>query len=528
MDREAQAHFPRRSGQHLDLDHHQADVGELDGVADEIGQHLLQAQRIALQRAQGLHRPVDAQGQPFGLGLGGEEALKLGQQGRQVQGLDLDGQFAGLDARQVQNVVDDPQQALPGHLDAVEHLALVGAEGLAADHLRQAQDGVERGADLVAHVGQERALGPAGLLRQPLRLDQPFLRRLARGDVGEGGQQTPVELDGGDFDMADFAIAPGDATFLGADGALASLRLPNGLLPDSPHLAAIGRVRIDAPVPVPEERHFLPGKTEEALVSVVDQADPVLGIREAQGHRGAAQQMIRPVLAGLRGRLRQGGVADGVGQTRQGQEQGGGGGDAGKLAEEALATPMEGGDRGEYGHGGRQDAAQGARLGCGQWGQAGQGRAGYGQAGKQPAEVQPTPFDIGILGQLDPVKGVREAKGQQTSQEQPPAPRYPKVLNEDQQQAEDDQSQVQADVDGRQHDRRVGFVQGEIDLPGLGEQGEEGKGPASHDQGIEVGAMASPYLALTLAGEVSDAPEHQRVVNQGEMANAPEHQWVVD
>jgi len=43
MDREAQAHLPRRSDQHLDLDHHQAGVGEFDGVADEVGQHLLQA-----------------------------------------------------------------------------------------------------------------------------------------------------------------------------------------------------------------------------------------------------------------------------------------------------------------------------------------------------------------------------------------------------------------------------------------------------------------------------------------------------
>ena len=101
-------------------------------------------------------------------------------------------------------------------------------------------------------------------------------------------------------EISTWRISPsprGDATFLGADGALAGRRLVHGLLPNWPHLAALGRVRIDAPVPVPEERHFLPGKTEEALGRVVDQPDPVLGIRAAQGHRGDADDPNRSLLA---------------------------------------------------------------------------------------------------------------------------------------------------------------------------------------------------------------------------------------
>ena len=59
---------------------------------------------------------------------------------------------------------------------------------LLPDHLAVADDGVERGAQLVAHVGQERALGPGRVLRQVDGAHQVVLDPLALGDVGDRHQ----------------------------------------------------------------------------------------------------------------------------------------------------------------------------------------------------------------------------------------------------------------------------------------------------------------------------------------------------
>jgi hypothetical protein len=61
----------------------------------------------------------------------------------------------------------------------------------AASHqVRQTDDGVERGADLMAHVGQEGALGLAGGRRRVARCLQLRRSALALGDIARGGQHT--------------------------------------------------------------------------------------------------------------------------------------------------------------------------------------------------------------------------------------------------------------------------------------------------------------------------------------------------
>jgi hypothetical protein len=67
--------------------------------------------------------------------------------------------LARFDARHVENVVDHRQEifAARANVGAV-FLVLVGAEGAedsALHHLGEADDGVERRAQLVAHVGEE-------------------------------------------------------------------------------------------------------------------------------------------------------------------------------------------------------------------------------------------------------------------------------------------------------------------------------------------------------------------------------------
>jgi hypothetical protein len=70
-------------------------------------------------------------------------------------------------------------------------VGLACIRGLFAHHVADAEDGIERRAQLVAHGGQEAALGLVGLLRLVARhgqtVDQPRqlgLALLQRGDVG--------------------------------------------------------------------------------------------------------------------------------------------------------------------------------------------------------------------------------------------------------------------------------------------------------------------------------------------------------
>ena len=97
---------------------------------------------------------------------------RLGGVGAQIdQGADpeIGGQHihaAGFDLGDVQHGVDQVEQVLGADQDLVQVLGLLlgqHAFGFAADDAGEADDGVERRAQLVAHVGQEGALGLVGL-----------------------------------------------------------------------------------------------------------------------------------------------------------------------------------------------------------------------------------------------------------------------------------------------------------------------------------------------------------------------------
>jgi hypothetical protein len=69
--------------------------------------------------------------------------------------------------RQVEHVVDQGEQVLSRPADLGEigaELRLLPLGGILLEHLTVSDDGVERGSELVAHVGEERALGVVGHL----------------------------------------------------------------------------------------------------------------------------------------------------------------------------------------------------------------------------------------------------------------------------------------------------------------------------------------------------------------------------
>ena len=74
---------------------------------------------------------------------------------------------------------------------SVDHVALVGAERGARQHAGDADHAVQRRADLVAHVGDEHALGGVGALGDVAGGLQLELQRLARGDVDGGADRPP-------------------------------------------------------------------------------------------------------------------------------------------------------------------------------------------------------------------------------------------------------------------------------------------------------------------------------------------------
>ena len=74
--------------------------------------------------------------------------------------------LAGLDLRQIEDVVDQAEQMPPARQDVVQkadEARLDPAFELVPEDLREADNRVERGAQLMAHVGQELALRAVGL-----------------------------------------------------------------------------------------------------------------------------------------------------------------------------------------------------------------------------------------------------------------------------------------------------------------------------------------------------------------------------
>ncbi len=72
---------------------------------------------------------------------------------------------AGLDLGEVEDVVDEFQQMMAGGVDDLRifyMLADIGAECAGEDHLGKAEHGVQRRAQLVAHVGEELRFRTAG------------------------------------------------------------------------------------------------------------------------------------------------------------------------------------------------------------------------------------------------------------------------------------------------------------------------------------------------------------------------------
>ena len=95
----------------------------------------------------------------------------------------------GLNLRHVEDRVDDREQMLARSMDDRRIFALLvllhGPQGAAAEHLGKADDRVERGPQLVAHVGEEMILGADRLFAGQVRLFEIDRMLTGGGDIAQ-------------------------------------------------------------------------------------------------------------------------------------------------------------------------------------------------------------------------------------------------------------------------------------------------------------------------------------------------------
>src|SRR3712207_2343176 len=127
--------------------------GELDRVAHEVGDDLAEPAAVAEHLPRPVAGDVDEQVQPGTAGRGRQQLGDVVDDADQVERRGLQVQLAGLDLGEVEDVVDEGQQAVPAAGDGLEVAALLVGEVGREQQVGQAEDGVERRPEIGrAHV----------------------------------------------------------------------------------------------------------------------------------------------------------------------------------------------------------------------------------------------------------------------------------------------------------------------------------------------------------------------------------------
>src|SRR6516162_1487688 len=152
-----------------DLAHPQGDLagfGELAGITQEIEQDLPQPHGIDRHRAE-VAFGFDDEAVVILVRELARGADHFVDQRRQIQRLGAQLELAGFDLREVKHLIDEAEQVGAGAMHAIERLQRIfraEARRVCDHHLRQADDGVERSAQLVTHAGEEGRFGSACLV----------------------------------------------------------------------------------------------------------------------------------------------------------------------------------------------------------------------------------------------------------------------------------------------------------------------------------------------------------------------------
>ena len=164
---------------------------ELDGIRQEIPQHLLQTRGVR-QDIGVLHVPRRVDRDVLGLRCR-PHALERGLEHRHHrQRLELDLQLAGRHARHVDEVVHELRLRLGVAIDQFEGVpSRLLAEVIVEQHARPAEDHVQRRAELVRQRRQELVLQTVGLAQPPFGA---FVRQVGDDD-GDGADAVDGQGD---------------------------------------------------------------------------------------------------------------------------------------------------------------------------------------------------------------------------------------------------------------------------------------------------------------------------------------------
>ena len=144
---------------HAELD--AAAVRELEGVGQQVSEHLEQPLVVGAEAAGQAGLEDDLEGQALGVGEVPEVPLHGVPNGGVGLLPEVQSDGARLDLREVQDVADQGEELLAAGLDDVRELDLLVGEvplGILAELLGEDQEAVQGCAQLVGHVGQEFAL----------------------------------------------------------------------------------------------------------------------------------------------------------------------------------------------------------------------------------------------------------------------------------------------------------------------------------------------------------------------------------
>jgi len=203
-----------RTGQ-FHVQHDFSRFGELDGVADEVDEHLAQARGIAHQFGRHSRRDPAGQLQLFFMGPDGHNVPGLLHQLSKVERNVLQMDMPGLHLGNIENVVDNVQKVFPGLPENLHEFLLFFVQRRLRQEVRHSQDGVQGGSDFVAHAGQEFGLRVAGHFRLLLGPGKRDFHLPALGDVAVNGLEAghgsvgPADGTDGHFSQHD-AAAFGD------------------------------------------------------------------------------------------------------------------------------------------------------------------------------------------------------------------------------------------------------------------------------------------------------------------------------
>ena len=174
------AHPLRPGLQELQSHHHLAALGEFDGIARQIQQHLLQAQIIAAQNAGHGRIELKQHLHLFVLQSRGQHHREVAHQLIEAKRCIVKHQLARLHLGEIQNIVEDGQQRARRAFSLVDVVLLARIQTTQLQQLQQAQHGIHGGANFVAHVGYKFTFGLAGRFSLARALGQCCLRRLGQ------------------------------------------------------------------------------------------------------------------------------------------------------------------------------------------------------------------------------------------------------------------------------------------------------------------------------------------------------------